>query len=50
MSTPPCVIVLNDPDPCLINPLPIIGITIGILTLRPLKGAGLLMRDLHWEA
>ena len=35
-------------DPCLINPLPLIGIIKGILLLRPLKGRGLLIMGLHY--
>ena len=34
-------------DPLLINPLPLIGIIIGIQILRPLKGGGLLIMGLH---
>ena len=30
------------------NPLPLVGIVIGILILRPLKGGGLLIRGLHY--
>ena len=36
-----------NPDPSLINPLPLQGIIRGILILRPLKGGGLLIMGLH---
>ena len=35
-------------DPCLINPLPLIEIIIGIPVFRPLKGGGPLIRCLHY--
>ena len=35
------------PNPWLINPLPLIGIVMGILLLRPFKGGGLLIMGLH---
>ena len=39
----------SDADPSLINPLPIIGIIIGILLLRPLKGGGSSLMGLHYH-
>ena len=41
-------IVRHSPDPRLINPFPLIGIIIGILIFRPLKGGGLLIMGLHY--
>ena len=37
------------PDPYLMNPLPLIGIIIGIRILRPLEGGGLLITGLHYS-
>ena len=36
-------------DSILISPLPVIGIIIGILIFRPLKGGVLLIRGLHYR-
>ena len=38
----------TNPDRLLINPLPLIGIILGIQILRPLKGGGSLITGLHY--
>ena len=40
-------VCLSNPDPWFINPLPLMGIIIGILIFRSLKGGGLLIMGLH---
>ena len=40
----------TNPDPGLINPLPSMGFILGILMLRLLKGGGLLIMSLHYDA
>ena len=39
----------TNPDPRIINPLPLIRFRIGILIFRSLKGGGLLIMGLHYS-
>ena len=41
VKVPACTASVS-PDPSFINPLPLVGIIIGILILRPLKGGGVI--------
>ena len=44
---PNSIIISVYPDPLFVNPLPLVGIIIGILILRPLEGGWLLSTGLH---